>query len=89
MSWNENEDDDDLLEDLAEEAPRPKKKIKYPKCFIDKKHDSDPICKECALALYEVLPKKKYKFPRNCWNCEELGVTDVEDEDFEEPFYEE
>ncbi len=60
------------------------KKLKYPKCYIDTKHDGDPICKECALDLYDTLPKKTFKFPRRCWNCDESPI----DEDASEPYYE-
>jgi hypothetical protein len=82
MGWD---DDDDL--DTFNDTEKPKK-LKYPKCYVDKRHDGDPICKECAVELYGALPKKKFKFPRNCWNCEENGFYPDENEDIEEPYYE-
>lgn len=75
-----------------EEARPKKKKIKFPRSYVDKKHDGDPICKDCAKAEYGKLPKSKFKGPRNCWRCEELGVEpEYTDEDYEsdEPSYEE
>lgn len=87
MNLNEDENDENLG-DLFQGNPR-SKKIKYPKCYIDKKHDGDPICKTCALELYDALPKNKFKYPRNCWNCEENGISPSEDTDLDEPFYEE
>lgn len=73
------------------ERKRKYKKNNYPKCYIDKRHDGDPICKECALDLYGSLPKKKFNYPRNCWNCEESGVDIdfVDKADESEPFFEE
>lgn len=66
------------------------KKNNYPRCYVDKRHDGDPICKNCALTLYAALPKKKFNYPRNCWSCEEVTMdsfTDVVDES--ETFFEE
>ena len=40
----ETEDDES---DFGYPSDTPKKK-NYPKCYVDKKHDGDPICKECA-----------------------------------------
>lgn len=82
----------DDLYPFGEESGRKRKykKNNYPKCYVDKRHDGDPICRECALDLYDALPKKKFNFPRNCWNCEENGnndFTDIVDES--EPFFEE
>jgi len=89
MSRNEA-DDEDIFNDDDEEEARPKKKLKFPRCYVDKKHDNDPICKECALEEYGKLPKSKFKGPRNCWRCEELGVDPVLDDDYDsdEPYYE-
>ncbi len=79
------EDEFDEIPDLFEEETKKPKKIKYPKCYVDTKHDGDPICKVCALELYEILPKKKFNYPRNCWNCIEIGNVP---EDSSEPYYE-
>jgi len=49
------------------------------KCYTDTKHDGDPICRECALDLYGKLPKKKLKYPRNCWNCDFCDADELED----------
>lgn len=81
----DDSDDDDDLNELFSEEKKPRK-IRYPKCFVDSRHDGDPICKSCALELYDALPRKKFKYPRNCWNCEESGIVN---DDIEEPFYEE
>lgn len=74
------DDDDDEFE-----RPRKKAKANYPKCYVDKRHDGDPICRECSLELYGGVPKKKFAGPRNCWNCDENGVggsdfVDIADE---------
>lgn len=63
-------------------AKKKYKKNNYPKCYVDKRHDGDPICKECALNLYGAMPKKKFSYPRNCWMCSEYitDQTDIEDE---------
>lgn len=73
--------------DLDDGYTREKPAKNYPKCYVDAKHDGDPICKSCAKELYGAIPKRKFKYPRNCWNCEELGITTV-DETYEEPYYE-
>lgn len=71
-------DDDDFGPD--EYTSKKKVNKNYPKCYVDKKHDGDPICKQCALELYDALPKKKFKGPRNCWNCDENGFDGLGDD---------
>lgn len=56
----------------------------YPMCYVDKRHDGDPICKTCAMDIYGVLPRKRFRYPRNCWNCAEnesdSSFTDIVDD---------
>lgn len=75
-----------MFNDDDEEFPRDKPPKHYPKCYVDLQHDGDPICKQCAKTLYDAIPKRKFKYPRNCWNCEESGSFN--DEDYQEPYYE-
>jgi len=79
---------DDIDDESDEDYEKKLKKKKYPKCYVDKEHDNDPICKECALDLYGVLPKKKFKYPRNCWSCEEKGFVDTDDDLYDDSGYE-
>ena len=53
------------------------------RCYQDTKHDGDPICFKCAVDLYGKPPKNKYKFPRNCWSCEQMEP----DSNIPEPYY--
>jgi hypothetical protein len=47
------------------------------RCWVDSRHDGDPICKLCALDIYGGLPKKKFRHPRRCWNCDENSGLDT------------
>lgn len=72
--------DDSIFREMEEDYRPKKKKVKYPVCFIDKRHDGDPICKDCAKEEYGKLPKGKFNGPRNCWRCEGGSEsTDLDD----------